>query len=237
MLQQIYQFYKKKVNSYSLVFKHVLVSYWAFWASFYVFIAFLVLYLLCNILVYLKISIFSFSGYYLLGLALINIILLFFLNHRCKRVIKDKYDIHQRHFLWKGLVFEEYQSNLLKNYLLKNDLYSENKIKMLIDLFEKEAEKQKVPTFIKPGVLLALIIPLWVQFIGSVFKQVHETNTAINVTVSLLIIVMIVILPLGFLKKLYDEIIELIFNSESQQLKNLVALLEDVLVRFPMKNV
>jgi len=221
MIESLINYYKKSARAYSLVFSRIKLQYFLFKIS--------------SIFLILSLFIF-FAGLTKLGLNLNSIVIILipciifiglflWLNNSAKKVVAI-YNIHPKGFIWRTSEFEKHQTNLIINYLSEQNLFSENKVKILIEILNKESAKRRIPSFFAPGAFLAMFIPVWVQFTAQTFKLVTNTEIAISTTIGLTGTAFILVLFAGFTKNIIIDIKDLFFNNESYMINQLVRLLE-----------
>lgn len=223
MLYKLLNFNNKKLGAYNLVFRYVKIRW-------HIFIALLYLSLIYIPVEILVIFSFKFGIINLLIFIplLVMIILLLNLNLEAKSIVKQKYDITSEGFNWRTSSFNEYQVKLLVKYLKNDNLYSVNIVEKLIDLVYKEAEEKKYKGFIWPGVLLALLIPIWNQIVTTGFKNAIGTSELVNIITIFIISLIFIVFSLSMLKSTMENLSNDLFNEKFFVLKNLGKLLESV---------
>lgn len=214
MLTLIYQFYKQNLSHQSLVFKYMP------WVNRLMFVS-----------VVIVVTSMIISGIYANAIPMLLSSMFFIpsvwiFNYYAKKVVKQRYNIVAQGFLWCGPEYEVMRINLLKQYLKKEKLLTESKIKLLVDLFYKESESKKFSGFLTAGVFLALFVPLWSQFLGWIYQEAKNFEQVVEVTLVFLFVIVMIIIALEMTKRTALDI----FNTKSQSLKNLARMLEETLV-------
>jgi hypothetical protein len=229
LLEKVLQFYKDRVRTYSLIFRFTKGAYFSFWLSFWLFAG-------TALLLYFSLILNNFTFLIFIPLtviALVVVISFLIFNSNAKKQLA-KYGIQPEGFLWKSDRYTSYQVKLLQDFLEEHSIQSEAKIKLLIDYLYREAEHNKLPSFVTPSAYLALFIPLWIQFITFVFKGVSSIEMAVGTTMGLAVLILLLITSINLIRIYLIGLSESVFSSESQMMKNLAKLLEDLLLRIPL---
>ncbi|MDG5789776.1 hypothetical protein QA612_20155 [Evansella sp. AB-P1] len=230
MIEELIEYYKKNLSNYSLVFKYFKRKFCVFWIVFSIFIGSVIVFLLSFSF---QTKIFLPSLYFMLTLLVINIYLIIVINQNAKNVLLKKYGIVSSNLLWSNNDFYKLKTKLLKSYLEGNDLYSEKKLNLIINLCNREYAKNKVSPFIPPGVFLALFLPIWIKLIDILFSRSTVIEEAINFAIIGFILIIIFAMSLEKIKNLYNDLKEEIFNSRRQRLTNIIIHLEELLIQYP----
>lgn len=236
MLDSLFDFYRKNITTYRLVFQfmrtwHILmqVFFLSFLISVYVLISGLCVFLLIQEPIVLKIGLFGFIGS-----------VLFFafstwrLNAKAKRVLEHEHGIRSIAGMWRTPEFETLQADLLKDYLQEHHLYTDEKLKLLIEGYENETRKNKYPTLINWGIVISLSLPLWIQYVTFIFKA-ESMKTLEDATWVLMVgvlFVMVVIAMIGFTKWFFGEFQDAFLFGEKAHRKTLIERLQDARLRY-----
>lgn len=228
-LDIIVEFYKKNISSFGLVFRHFKTTYYGFSFSF-----FLSVFMSWVFIISLLFKFYVLWVFIILIIA-IGITALFFgkFNSYAKEIVKKDLGLEPKGIVWKTKEFEELQFNRLKDYLSENGLYNEKKLIQLANLLYKEADRRKVPSFIAPSVFLAFLVPVWIQVIGVVYKQVTTIPIAVSYMVTLVFVIFIAIAFIGQIKNTYIDVKGIFFLDESQVMKKLALFLEETILAIP----
>lgn len=221
MKVEVFNYYINDLSNKNLVFKFMkgecLGSILPAIISFY--------YLVCFFKTVKVLAGLSFLVFYILFLSIFN--------YSAKRVLFQRYKIVSKNFLWCDCNYSKLKQEKLVDFLEKKNLYSEKKIKDLIEICLKESARRRGSYFFNWSLFLAVLVPLWVQFLGSVFKLVNnDLNRAVLLFFSFLIIITGIVFLISSLGILLTELDEVLFNRESNELKNLTYHLENILLEF-----
>ncbi len=225
MYEKLLNFYNKKLGAYYLVFKYTKVVWYLNW----------VLLIIMSVCLTTFIGLFIFKELkhvhlLLITPLLITILMIVYLNSKCKKILKNKYNVSPAGYWWRDTSFEEKQVEFLYEYLERNNICSEEPLKYLINLTYKDAEEKKYSGFLWPGVCLAFFIPIWSQLVSHEFKAASSLQSALNISFYLIGIGIIILLYISLLKKGIDSISNEILNGKYRRIKGLGKLLEDVLL-------
>lgn len=234
MLDQLLKYYKSKVTAYGLVFKNMKLLY----NTTIFFVAFTSMYLLVIALSAVLNLAFQFVevvfSYYFLGglvcLFIITAIFLSLLNRRAKIILKEKYEITVKEKTWRNYEFSRLQISNIMKYLTHNKLNSVDKINQLINNLNKEIERKKFPSLIVPGIFISLSLPVWIQFLGIIFKDIDRGMEAFFLMLAIVFIVIIGIGFISFVKWTIEQLLDVLFISEISLMKHLIEKLEESLL-------
>lgn len=141
MLENLIKFYKKDLSSFHLVFSEIKLAWGLFLLSLILlFSSAIVISILKLPEVYNLIFVFIFLGMFLI------------INSGAKKVLIKKYSILPDSFIWSNVAFDELRIKMLRDFLDKNHLLSEEKLKLLIELLYKKAQGTKPAGLIGTGV-------------------------------------------------------------------------------------
>ena len=229
MLDRLLDYYKSNVRVYSLVFIHFRLKYGLFVLT--VITTLISIPFLVPSFFIKNLSVLSMSS---LALLLVASGLMFLVvNHDAKKIIRKRYGIVVENFLWRTRKFEEYQSEQLKDYLKKNHIFTPAKIRLLIELLNKDGERRKISPFIKPGLFLALFIPIWVRFVDYFFKEIQSQELALATLITLSLFVYIITYLFGVSKSVMDDFKDTFFKDDNSLIKDLISFLEELLLLLP----
>jgi hypothetical protein len=169
------------------------------------------------------------------GIFLILFISLFiFFNFKARKIVRTRYGIDTKKFLWKTEAFINYQDELFEKQLVSFNFLNEEKIGFLIKVLEKEIERRKPRTYIASGVYLALLLPLWSQFLSLVYKHIGLEKLNLFNGLLLLMLIGTVSSVCAFMlskyKSMLNEILDMI-TSDTQILRDIIIDLESCLFK------
>lgn len=232
MIEKLTRFYKENVITYNLVFKEMKTTY---------FVSLVLLFALTLITVRLIWNVFLFYHLNtdilssLLSFAftlLLNIVMVFILNTKAKKVVKKKFNIRKKGFLWRTDEFDRIQSNILIKHLKEKKLYKEEKIKQLIDLIYKDIERKKLPSLIAPTIFISLFVPIWVQYITIVFRELKDSQSATMMAGSITLLLVLVMISITLSKWMLKGTFEYVWMGESLLRRNFANKLEEILLEY-----
>lgn len=228
MINSFIEFYKEHLTSYGLVFTYFKWQY-----------------RLCKFALFMGLFgimfIFPLAGYKLYGSATLLFSLITIagfcgflgININSKKVLDTRYKIVVNDFIWRVESFEIKRSEILVEYLCTQHLFNSKSINLIIDLLKKESEKRKSSPFIKSGIILFFLGPVWVQFIIVLYKYANDPKTAFI----LMAIVSAIVIGLfsfgGMTRNYFLEILDFLFVSDHTLIEDFINLLEDCLLRYP----
>lgn len=124
------------------------------------------------------------------------------------------------------------QTSMFVNYLKSNNLFSKEKMSLLVSFIEKNIEREKIPYFLAPGIFIGLFIPLWSQYVGFLLKGVKETdyNGLFGLTFVLVGVIMYFALAVG-VYKMFFHLGRDLFSFEYGLKKNFLLKIEDSLLK------
>lgn len=216
MIQKLLDYYKKEMNPSKLVFYQFR---WLWWLL--IFIGIL------NVLVGFIIFIMKKPDYILIPFILAFMVVFIVLNNKAKKEVLKKYCIKPTGLLWGGLEYYEMLLEMLKTYLERNNLYTDKKIRLLIELLYKRAEKTRPTGLLGLGVFLALFIPVWSNFTGWLYE--NYSNTFQDSFSLILLVSMLLAMTIAILRMTQTMLID-IFDRERETMKDLASKLEDLLL-------
>ncbi|MCW3791646.1 hypothetical protein SAMN04487896_3943 [Paenibacillus sp. ov031] len=231
-MEEVVKYYKDNLTSYSLVYKHMKLTYYF---SLFIFGVFLILaYLFIITFPLLLIGNYLAKGICIafVTIFLFSILTTSYMSKKAKVVILNHYDIHVKKGGWRTIEFDSMQTRMFINYLKLNNLYSKEKLQLIVSFTEKNIERGKTPSFLTPGIFIGLFIPLWSQCVVFIFKGVKETdyNGLFWLTIILVAIIIYFSLIVGTYKSFFHLSKEL-FLFEDGLKKNFLLKIEDLLLR------
>lgn len=228
MVNNMIEFYKEHLTTYSLIFKYFKRQYRMFQFT-----------LLFGVLGIMSISLLVGFRYYICAFMLFVFILaissymIHKLNFNSKKVLAERYKIFVDKGIWRVESFEIVRSEIIIEYLCSQQLFNSKNINLIIQLLEKELKRRKIQSFIKPGFVLAFLTPIWVQFLLVLYKYANDPSSAFSLMATISILVYFIIYFGGMARYLYSEIKDFLFSNDSIYIKDLIILLEDCLLRYP----
>lgn len=217
MKQEIYNYYTNALSSQRLVFKYMKP-----WWTCYMMVAFITatfsVYFFC-----------SNNTKMVFGIMLIFGLVTGIINEKAKRVLLKNYNIKPSQKMWANEEYMKMRQELLTKYLESKGLYTEKKLKELVEICYKESERSKYKGYVNWGLFLAVVIPIWTQFLASIFKISNNMSDSVNILGSIFIGTVIIFI-VGFLTKFVaQDILDNTFNKKSNAYKKLAYVLEDIL--------
>ncbi|QHE60394.1 hypothetical protein FHE72_04565 [Rossellomorea vietnamensis] len=218
MKEEFISFYKKELGVWSLVYKNMnklgLTVYIFFFLLFI--ILFLWTILIQNILfIFLLLFLVFLEGT--------------ILNKHNKRILEKKHQILivEQGVVWGGLPLAKRKSEMLERFVIKK-LDSENQLKKLIDVLNKEAERRKFSGIFVRGLGVGLFIPLWNYFIRWLFgNEIANVNMALVLFLSVCLLIIVIIYIASMLKMIVMDL----FDRDSTRIKDLANMLEDISIK------
>ncbi|GLI06712.1 hypothetical protein YDYSG_27420 [Paenibacillus tyrfis] len=234
MVDSIIYYYRNKVTSYSLVFKYMKTTYFLVRLLMFNFLLSSILLLPNCISLFIDVVRFTPFIWYFIISGLFLVISLIVFNRTAKQLLKNKYSIQSKKKIWRTKEFEDMRIKMMSDYLLKNNLYSEKKIVLLREMLNKKLNNIKLPTLLAPGLLLAFIGPVWVEFVKFTFqKNVTSIEQAAIAFMAISITVVAIIASFNGGKVLYKEIRELFLMNDAIVIKFLIDFLDDIELVMP----
>lgn len=215
MLENIIRFYKKELSADKLVFKEIKHVWWLF--------------LLSGVFVFFgstAVVIFKWPKVFDVIFVMVFTVTFLILNSGAKNTLMKKYGILPDGFMWFNIAYDEMRVKKMKDYLQDNQLLSEAKVKLMIELLYKKAQKTKPTGLIGVGVFLSFFIPLWSQFIALLFKSSTTLDEAVSITGMITIGLVVVFITLYMLQIMMIEFID----RERQAMRELAGMLEQILL-------
>ena len=226
MFYKLINYYNNKLGSYNLVFRFVKIR----WLIFIIFLYLSMVLFPADLYIIVK-NDFRLKNLIVIAPLLGLFVMYFYLNSKAKSILEDKYKILTDGHDWHNAAFDEHQVKLLTKYLKNDNLYYVDIIKHLISLVYKEAEKKKYTGFVLPGILLALLIPIWNQIVSYGYKGIVGLQEVTTITILFIICALYLVLLLSMSKRIVDDFSKEIFNRKYIKMRNLCKLLESVLLQ------
>lgn len=218
MINELFEYYKKELGAWNLVYKHMKYRGG-------------ILYIVLIIVIALFGTWFYFHNH--IGITLLMFLLLGvvlgLINEHNKIIIKRVHDIQIKEDLWGGKSFHKLRLKKLRENLVEKNIYSSEQLNLLTDRTYREAENRKFTGFFIPGLALAMFLPVWNNAISWWFKNSQSASQVINIIGTLVIIIGYILIITKIIKNITFDI----FNRDSNRLKRLAEMLEDILLEFP----
>jgi len=154
-------------------------------------------------------------------------------NKGATKIVKRKYGLISSGTSWHSPQFENMKYELLRDHLIRHDIYNESKVKLLIEVLTKEIERRKNPTFLVPGIFISLSVPVWNQFITYTYKSVNTDKAAIDVLITMTAIIGIIIIMTTSIRWVSAELKDTITLNPVNLRKTLIKKLENILLEIP----
>ncbi|MDR6777161.1 MULTISPECIES: hypothetical protein [Paenibacillus] len=233
LIEELLNYYKNNVTTYSLVFRYMRITYTISTGLlvFLIFFAYLSLLVMPTVLINYYILLYTFIGF--ITILFSSIIALFINNKKAQRILYNHYKIEAASGIWRTEDFNNMQSQILINYLKRKNLYTAEKLKLLVKLLDKEIERSKSPSFLATGAFLALFAPIWLQYIITIFKKIEKwefSDVSLFVLISISSIIFIAVC-IGTFKRVL-HIAQEFFMIEVNIKKNFILHVENILLRF-----
>ncbi|SDH60926.1 hypothetical protein [Halanaerobium congolense] len=233
-MDDLYYFYKTKVNFKQIIFSEINIKLYSAFSFF----------ALSSIILILLMVFFSIKSTYLISVislcTIACIILGYYLNNKAKATLITSYKNRCNKdslgkfdyigvFYWNNNIFKKIQKKLLKDYLEEQlDIdFSEDidKIENLINLSYKKAERSKISlSLFKKGGILVAFTPIWVQYLTWIYNRIDNFDIVTNISLKISFILIVLILMLIFIKIIITEF----FNTKSLRYRNIGRLLEEI---------
>ena len=225
MKEEIYNFYVNNLSSKKLVFRYMERRWIGFIIVSIITFCYLFRYAMSDKKIAAVIALIPFAIYFML------------INYWAKKILKSTYNIESKGFMWGNSSYDKMRKNLLIRYLKSKNIHTEKKLKELINMFYKEGEKKKYKGFINWGILVVILVPLWAQFISTVFKfSANTLDDAIQIFLSMLEIITIAFIMLSILMDMVNDNLNDIINKESNRFNILVNMLEAILFEIDVEH-
>lgn len=225
MKEEIYQFYMNNLSSRKLVFRFMRIR----WGIFNV----------ISVLTFFYSLSYFITNHIKEGIISLIPFVLYFqcINWWAKKILKSKYNIKSNKLMWADKSYYNLRKQILTKYLINRNIFNEKKVRELIAICDKEAEKKKRGSSINWGILLAVFVPIWTQFLSVIFRaSTNNINDALKIFVNTLFIVIFIFIMLSAIKSMLQDILNDYINKESNGYKKLSNMLEDILFEMDIEN-
>lgn len=223
MKNDLFDFFNEKLSGKGLVFKYIKTWYYGFLVS-----SALLIIVGTTMQIILKNILHRGITFIAFFLVFAGIILSF--NFKVKKTLKNKYGITYKKFLWNGNEFQNLRRNKLQEYLKSKSFFKSEKIKLLIEIYNREAGVAKVNFPVVPSIFVVLFVPLWNNLISWLYKQ-NDINTleqALEIFGVIFLVIVMITWAVMMAKEVFGSLFEDLMNSKYRKMKNLCKLLEDV---------
>lgn len=229
MIEECIRYYIEDINNRKLIFSKMKFSW-------YLFMIYCVIYMVSTLIIFFN-KLDTLKSIYFGITTAIFIIMFLDINNKCKKIVKNNYNIESESFLWGGNKFREYKKEKIVVFLKKNNAYKKESIKEIINICNNKSEYCKNKNYYNWGVFFAIFIPLWTQFISAIFRNIGSDITQImSVFKDLVLIILMCFIALSMLiyavKEFYHEIV----NARSNKIKELIVYLEEIVFEIDIVN-
>lgn len=223
--------YSSKLSNYGLVFKYIKKYYYLLHVSFLLVVLSTIGFLIASFIkkyIYISVILLAIS-YIIVFIAFVKF------NVEAKEVLRKKYDIIPKGFMWNDKEYFDYSDLQFKNYLRRKGWLNSDKINIIISLLEKEGPSRKISGLFIPGLLLALTLPLWDKVLDYVYMSLADTKEVIVLTLILFFVIAILAFVFSLVYKTCKEFIDDILNRESKTMDQVARKLKYILLEIPGK--
>lgn len=226
MLSKLLEYYESELDIIGIALKHYKWRWRIFWS----------LFLLDFILLYSRTYALKDMKFEHLFILITATIILFIWNlrkHRLKymELIRVKFHVRTKDFESSRKIMGEIILNEMKSFLLRNNISSESKLKILLEMINKEIEAKKLPKLFIPGFFFALLIPIWSQLIRVLYDLYKGITFVIQITTGLVMGTVLIVILFGFAKMIYEDIRFNILDNKLHKLQSLSKILQEILLR------
>jgi hypothetical protein len=233
-MDELYYFYRMKVNSNQVIFKDIKNLYGAFLLSFLVFAFLLMIIVPTKSLPLIFAIILSAISFIILG---------YFTNKRAKEKLITGYkNLYNKDalddfdyigvFYWNNNLFKKIQKELLKKQLedqlninSKDDI---DKIEKLIKFSYRRTKTNKSFNGIKIGGIMAILAPVWSQYFAWFYTRIVNFEGVTEITLN----ISSILISLFGMIMLLSIIVNEICNNKSLRYRNIGRLLEEISVDY-----
>ena len=224
MKNELLDFFKEKASGKGLIFNYLKGWYYGF----------LIATILLGIIGIALLCIFTnplHQGITFITLFIIFAIIICIFNYRTKKFLKDTYSIVPQKFMWNGSEFQSLRRKTLYDYLRSKSLLSTEKVKILVQIYCRDADVVKVNIPVIPSILVILFVPLWSNLISWIYKQndISTLNQALEIFGTIFLVILMITGLFMMVKGAIGSLIEDMINSEYRKMKNLCNMLEDIM--------
>ncbi|MCZ1269076.1 hypothetical protein EIH79_30610 [Paenibacillus tundrae] len=152
-------------------------------------------------------------------------------NNNARIILNREFSVKTEKGKWID-GFHEVQVHLITEYLIEHNLYSKWKIERLMDSYNTDNSKDKMPPLIAPSILIAVLAPN----LNYILKYIYEMNIYQStegqfvIFFGVLTISIFIVTAITYSKKLFEELTEIIVYKKVGQRNNLISILDDILI-------
>jgi len=234
MKDKLLGYYRDNVRAYSLVFSYMKREYRFHNVAFY---------LLLGSFIAVSLSAFIYNQsrlvFYILLVIFVMSFVLFIVAHKvfirkARDVVRKQLKIKTSLAQWRSPEFDSLQSQMIRKFLQENDMYEKWKIELLIKLFTQDKEQQKVPPLIPPSIFLGLTVPNLTQYLIYLYSRddVKKFTLQGYIFIGIFVLTLLTIWLMSKLLRGYQELRDDVFLKEVVYRKNLISILENVLLTY-----
>jgi hypothetical protein len=122
------------------------------------------------------------------------------INIEATKTIIKTYNIDSTKLLWNRIDTNERINEELENYLIENNMISKEKMEYLIELMTDYSSELRIPFYFNKGLILAVLAPLWFQFISWTYsKNISTQDEAVKFILLVLLIILVFGVPVYFI--------------------------------------
>ncbi|MFM9329036.1 hypothetical protein [Paenibacillus mesotrionivorans] len=232
LTDDIIRFYKENITSYSLVFKHMKLTYRYAQFSIFNFIFSNILFIV-NLIVTMSFKNIGIPIYFFVSIILF-ILFPVALKRKAIKILRRRYNIRPNGKGWRTREFDEMRLKKMVDYLNKYDLYSDKKIVKIKEILQKKIESNKLPPLLAPGLALAFIGPIWVEYVKYSFgKNSASQMQAIGYMSKMWVVILLCIIVFSFIKYAMKSIREIFSFSDTIIMAKLIEFLDEVQLTLP----
>lgn len=236
MLHNIMRFYKGNIGTDYLVFRYMKIQLFLYNSTFI-----LVFVLFLRVIVHVFLFLFDNQsiGELLVTVYPFLISCTLFLGTnklfktKVKKILLSKYGIKSDGRIWRCQAYKEFQRKKFIRYLDLYNIYTEDKIILLLDMLEKEKKRRTLPPLIAPGIIIAFMIPNWIEFIKYQYSTTNSANEIYQTFIFISVLIVISGMSIQFLKQGINDLIGSL--SKKSVIDNLFELIKEIQIHFPEK--
>ncbi|CAI3721643.1 hypothetical protein CNEO4_830030 [Clostridium neonatale] len=135
VVEECIKYYIEDINNGKLIFSKMKFGW-------YLFMIYCVIYV-SSILIILLSKSNTLKPIYFGITTAIFIIMFLEINNKCKKIVKNEYNIESESFLWGGNKFREYKKEKIVEFLKRKNVYRKDSIKEIIDICKNKSEYRK----------------------------------------------------------------------------------------------
>lgn len=239
MVYTCLDFYKEHCGAYNIFFKDMKLLYYL---TLYLPICLFIINIIISVVI--KSIIIFITGIVVVLMA--TFVLIFFMNKKAKKVIKEKFDtINTEHNIAIDVAFNKYRmwnnsivlevlfdidKNKIRNYLNSKSIESSESLNYLRDKMEKEVENLKPKFPVIPSIFGALIVSLFNGTISWLYKHSSTVEDGLYVfTIGIIIIILIATLFMVG-KLIFTALNETVLSEDYYKMKRCYEILDRLLI-------